>query len=468
MRCHMAVLSAALLISGCATVRPRESFVDVQRSLADRSPQRVHWLDGSAADRAAADEVDALLAQPLTADAAVQVALLNNRNLQATYEDLGVAQADLVGAGLLRNPVFDGSVRFAKGGGSPNLDFGVAFDFLDVFFLGLRKQMAAAQLEVAKVNVSSAVLGLAGETRVAFFQLQAAEQAVELRQQVERATAASVELATRLREAGNNLPLDLANERALHEESKLARAAAEADVLQRREALNRLMGAWGPRTEWKATARLPEPPTEALPDVDLERRAVERSLELQAARAQVNVAARELGVTRPLGYLSDLELGAIAERDDGEWEAGPSVALPLPIFSQGQPAVARARAELRRARQRHEATGVEVRSAVRAAHARTESLRQRLAHHRSVLLPLRGSIVEETQLQYNAMQIGAFQLLQAKRDEIEAGGTYLNLLREYWIARTQLELILSGRMPAALAAETPDASPTRSTSQGGH
>jgi cobalt-zinc-cadmium efflux system outer membrane protein len=441
----LASLAGMTLLSGCATVQPRQSFPEVERTVSERSNYRVHWNDGGEADKAVASQVDALLAKPLSADVAVQIALLNNRNLQAVYEDLGVAQAELVGAGLLKNPIFDGSVRFVEGGGSPTVDLGIAFDFLDVFFIGLRKNVAEAQLEVAKASVTGAVLDLAGETKIAFYELQAAEQMIGMRRQVEHATASSYDLAKRLREAGNNRSLDVSNERALHEESRLALATSELDAIQKREGLNRLMGLWGARTKWNVSGRLSEPTSDEISGDGLERLAIEKSLDLRASRAAVTVSLRELGIAQPLGYLSELEVGASAERDEGQWELGPSIGLPIPIFSQGQPAVARAQAELRRAEQRYYATAVEIRTTVRASFARTRALRQQVDYYRTVLLPLRQTIVDETQLQYNAMQAAPFQLLQAKRDQIETGRAYLELLKDYWTAKAQLELILSGR-----------------------
>lgn len=453
-------VSALALLTGCAAVQPRQSFPEVERTVAERVTYRVHWNSGGDADKAVAAQVSTLLTKPLDADAAVQVALLNNRNLQAVYEDLGVAQAELVQAGLLKNPIFDGSVRFVNSGGSSTIDLGVAFDFLDVFFVGLRKSVATARLEAAKASVTGAVLDLAGATKTAFYAMQAAEQTVEMRRQVEQATAASLDLARRLRVAGNNRVLDLANEQALHEEARLALAAAENDAVQRREDLNRLMGLWGARTKWAVAGRLPEPTSDEPKPDGLERQAIEKSLDLQQSKAAVTVALRELGITKPLGYLSELEVGASAERDEGEWEVGPSLSLPLPIFNQGQPAVARAQAELRRAEQSFFATAVDVRSSTRASYARTVALRQQVNYYRTVLLPLRQQIVNETQLQYNAMQVGAFQLLQAKRDQIESGQAYLDLLRDYWTAKTRLELLLSGRMTQS--AETSSASPRMS------
>ena len=100
-------LFSVLGSSGCVSVPKSAGFDDIRHGIrsriGDASPA-VQWrgvtVDDAAVDRA----VRALLQHPLTADAAVQIALLNNRTLQATYEDLGVAQADLVQAGVVEEP----------------------------------------------------------------------------------------------------------------------------------------------------------------------------------------------------------------------------------------------------------------------------------------------------------------------------------------------------------------------------
>ena len=100
-----------------------------------------------------------------------------------------------------------------------------------------------------------------------------------------------------------------------------------------------------------------------------------------------------------------------------------------------------------RARERYASTAVEVRSAARSARNHILAARARAEYYRQVIVPLRRQITEETQLRFNAMQVGAFQLLQAKRDEIEAGAAYVDALREYWVSRAELEQVVSGRMP---------------------
>ncbi len=467
-------LLLAALTGGCAASVPREAgFPEVERTVAERTGgQRVHWNQGTASDAAVAESVNAMLAKELSVEQAVQVALLNNRNLQATYEELMIAQAELVDAGLLRNPVFDAEIRFAEGGEGTGVEMALVQDFIDILYIPLRKRMAAAAFEAAKLRVAGDVLDLVGDVRAAFYTLQGSQQTLEMRRQVMAATAASYDLAQRLRVAGNNRELDLANERALYEQSKLDVRAAEARVAGDREALNRLMGLWGERTGWTVVPRLPELPADPVAIEGLERQAIERSLDLDAARRTVELAARAVGIAAPFGGIDEAELGVAAEREpDGEWAVGPAFSLPIPLFNQGRPVVASARARLRQAREHHAAMAVEIRSRVRAAHEAVAATRDQADYYAKVILPLRQQIVEQTQLQYNAMQIGTFQLLQSKREQIEAGNAYLRTLRDYWIARTELDLLLNGRMASldSGAMEMSESSATPAASgRGGH
>jgi hypothetical protein len=143
-------------------------------------------------DKKAAEKLASLLSNKLSVDDAVQIALLNNRELQGFYADLGVAQADLVQAGLLSNPVFDAAIKWpAPGGGRPDLEFATVMNFLDIFYLPLRKRVAAARFEEAKTRVSGMVLDFAGRVRRSFYSHQANQQTLELRQTIVQTLNAS-------------------------------------------------------------------------------------------------------------------------------------------------------------------------------------------------------------------------------------------------------------------------------------
>ena len=281
------VVGLLIFLSGCATVDQRAGFSEVSAVAKERTGMRVVWNAGTKLDAQVAQEVQSLLKDQLTVEQAVQVALLSNRDLQAVYAALGVAQADLVQAGLLKNPVFDGAVLFPIDGSPVKLEMGIAFHFLDLFYMPLRKRVAAARFEDAKLRVSGAVIDFAASVRSAFYRHQTNEQTLELRQTIAQALAASLVAAQRLHEAGNITDLDLARERALKEESKLQLGFAEMAVLQSREQLNTSMGLWGNDTSWKIGRRLPDVPEPPIQLAGLEGRAIRRSIDLASARQNI-------------------------------------------------------------------------------------------------------------------------------------------------------------------------------------
>src|SRR5947209_16121661 len=204
------LLSGTVALAGCAHVDPNPAFHELANTVHLRTGKRVQWNRGSAEDAQAQAAVISLLRRPLTAGSAVQVALLNNHNLQATYEELGIAQADLVEAGLLRNPIFTFERRFP----GQALEMDILKEFIDILLLPLRKRIAVAQFEAAKLRVAHEVLVIAAETRAAFYEHQGDQQLVDLRKTVAAATERSAEAALRMHEAGNLKNLDLATEHA--------------------------------------------------------------------------------------------------------------------------------------------------------------------------------------------------------------------------------------------------------------
>ncbi|MBC7943734.1 MAG: TolC family protein, partial [Burkholderiales bacterium] len=409
-----------LTLGGCATIAPNAGFDEVRTDVAQRIDKRVQWRSGSTEDEAVTSEISELLKKELDVESAVQIALLNNRNLQATYEQLGISQANLVQAGLLRNPVFSAAILFPSGGGGrAELDFGIAQDFLSLFYLPLNKRLAGARFEAAKLQVSAAVLGLALDVRSQFYRTQAASQMVELFQQVVANTEASYVFAKRLREAGNITDLVLYQERTLYEESRLGLAAAETSLAIEREQLTALMGLWGGDTHWKVAPRLPEIPEDETRAEGFEARAIEASLSLAARRKQIEAAATGLGFANATALIPSFAAGFQAERED-DWERGPSFSFRIPIFDAGQARRFAARAQLRQAQAEYAALAVATRSAARTAYIALNSARDRALFVKNVVLPLRSQIVDKTFLQYNAMQVGVFQLLQAQREQVAA------------------------------------------------
>ncbi|HEX2229425.1 MAG TPA: TolC family protein [Candidatus Binatia bacterium] len=464
----MSLVAVLLLLSGCTSIAMNAGFNDVKVTVEERSALQIFWNNGSDLDKEAAGKLASLLEGKLTAEQAVQVGLLNNRELQAAYSDLGIAQADLVQAGLLNNPIFDASVMFpVSGGGRPDLELSAAMNFLNIFYIPLRRRVAAARFEEVKTRVTGSVLDFAGRVRSAFYRYQAAEQMLELRQAIVQALDASFEIARRLSAAGNITDLDLARERAQFETSKLALRSAEVAVRQNREELNILMGLWGKQTQWQSDQRLPEIPEQPVKTEHLERLALEKSMDLLNARQRIMLAGNQLGFNRWTALLPELHTGALGEREEGSWELGPTLEFPIPLFDRGQARVGRAAAELRSAQQQYYAFAVRIRSTARAVQDRMEGARDRALYYRDILLPLHERIVNEAQLQYNAMQLGPRQLLNAREQQIETAAAYIEALREYWLARGNIGQLIAGRLPTSVAATTRAIGGQNGTREGG-
>jgi cobalt-zinc-cadmium efflux system outer membrane protein len=440
-----------VFLSGCTTVAMNAGFDEVKGTVEERSARKISWNNGTELDKEAADKVDSLLKTKLTADEAVQIALLNNRELQALYSELGVAQADLVQAGLLRNPIFDAAILFpVSNGGKPKLELSAVMDFLDIFYIPLRKRVAAARFEEAKLRITGAVLDFSARVRTAFFLHQANEQMLGLRQTIVQALAASSELSRRLNEAGNITDLDFARDRALLEAGKLALRSAEVAARQGREELNILMGLWGNHTEWQTDGRLPDIPQQPMQTENIERVALDRSVDLLNARQRLVFAGEQLGFNRWTALLPEMQVGTGSEREeDGSWKVGPVFEFPIPLFDQGQARIGRSAAELRRTQQEYYALAVRIRSTARSIRDRAEGFRDRALYYRDILLPLHERIVNESQLQYNAMQLGPIQLLRAKEQQIETAVAYIEALRDYWLAQIDIGQLLSGRLPTS-------------------
>jgi cobalt-zinc-cadmium efflux system outer membrane protein len=452
------LLVAAGLLAGCASLDPAPSFEQVRKDVAERTGREVRWNQGTAADAEVRLQVRRMLEAELTADQAVQIALLNNRRLQATYESLGIAQANLVQAGLLKNPIFEGSYRFDDGGGGDGvLEMQVVQDFLDILLIPMKKRLAESQLQRARLEVTGEVMDLAHRVRTAYVRLVASQQAAQMWRTTVEAAEASYDVAQRLHKAGNMTDLDLSGQRALYEQAKLDLAAAEAGVLEDRERLNALMGLWGQNTTWRTVAQLPDIPPDELDPNDLEKQAVARSVDLALARQNVQTAAASIGLDVAATVFQTVEGGFHAERDPGDlWQAGPMLVAPLPIFDQGQASSAAGKAEVRRRWEQYVALAVEVRAAARAARHRLVYTRPQALYYQQVMVPLRRQITAATLLQYNAMQVGVFDLLLAKQQEVEAERRALEVLRDYWIARSEMELILNGRVPSGALDGTTD------------
>ena len=437
-----------LALAPSAWAARRESVEDLQTTVQRRIGQRVEWRKDAAADAEISRTVHGLLRGTLTADRAVQVALLNNRELQAVFEEIGVANADLTEAGLLKNPSFDVSARFPdRSPSGTNLEFGIVQNFLDLFLIPLRKKVAANELARAQLRVGDAVLKLAAEVKTTFYTLQAKQQLFSRITALGATNAAALDFAQRQHEGGTINDLELANQQATYSQAKADAAEITAEMVADREKLNRLIGVWGPDTQWKIADELPSIPDRNLPFDRLESTAVAQRLDLAAAKIELSAVVQSLGLTKTYRYVGAVDFGVDTESDTGgQRVTGPRLRLELPIFNQGQGRIARLQAQLRQAERRLEAQAIDIRSEVREARDRLLAKKDLAAYYHDELIPDRARVLNLTLEHYNAMLKGAYDLLLAKQNQLAAERGYIDALRDYWIARADLERAVGGSL----------------------
>ncbi len=333
-------------------------------------------------------------------------------------------------------------------GDDVDLDLGFLVDLTDLALLPLRRAAAQHDLDAEALNVAATALDVAFEARVALVRHQAALSVFELRKTAAFAAAQSSSAARALVESGNLIELDALNQRALLEETRLAVARAEVEVADTRAELDRALGLWGPAAiSVEIAPALAAPDAAAWDAAGFERSVIARSLDLAIVRERFAAASGRAELAAWAGWLPELEAGVGVERGERGWSIGPEVGLSVPLFYQGQGERAVARAERARRAAEADGIGVGLRAAARATSTRLEIARERAEFYRATLLPLRRRIVDETLLQYNAMNVAVFQLLAAKRDEIEASAAHVLALRDYWVARAEVDQLLAGRLP---------------------
>lgn len=456
------LLPAGLLLSGCASTRG-SGIEQVTSVVEDRAGVRLQK------QREAESEIKtktyALLKEELTEESALQIALLNNRSLQATLKELGVAKADLVEAGLLQNPELEGGIGYVKdhpGKSFPH--FTLTQNVMDFFLVPLRRRAASAQFEEAKLRVSNAVLELVAKVKSTFYELQAAEQVRAMMKSVVETAEAATELAKRQYEAGNLNELNLAFQQSLFQEARVDLARRETELSLARDALGETLGILALGADLKAQSSLRDLPESEIPLENLETLALSQRLDLAAMRQRVTSLERSLTLAK-WTVAPDLSLGYETETEPEEGRtvrrSGPEIKLGIPLFNRGQSGRLRARTQLQKAQDELAALENQARREVRAARARLLEARKVTEYYRDSLIPIRGKIVEQTQRHYNFMLLGVYQLLEAKREEIHARREHIEALRNYWIERSNLELAVSGKFDVAGKAPAKEPQPSQ-------
>jgi outer membrane protein TolC len=457
MRSGIAVaVAVSAFLGGCATFSEDGGFGAVQTEARQRLGKEIRWQRTDEDAKGIRAAVRELLARPLSADDAVQIALLNSPGLQATYAELGIAEADLVQAGTGPNLRLH-ALRTKVGNDLAKVEESFGFEILGVLLMPLRQKMEGRRFERIQADVTAEVLRTASEARKAWIAAVAAREAAAYAEQVRVAAEAGSELGRRMAVVGNWPKLHHMREQAFYADAAAQLARAKHSASASRERLARVLGLWGDDLQFKLPELLPDAPDAPRIYDDLERRALEQRLDIRAARRESEWIADSLGLANATRFVSAVEFGRARTKEGNDpFAYGYVVGLEIPIFDWGKARVARAEATYRQAVQRLVDAAIQARSEVRESYGAYRTAHDLARHYREEIVPLRKRISEEMLLRYNGMLVGVFELLSDAREQVAAVSTYLDAKREFWLADADLQASLSGRT-AHSTAEAPAA-----------
>lgn len=441
-------LGALLFIAGCSSAPKRDDMEKLDALAKQRAGAGIEWRTNESADAEVRKAVSDVLARELSVDDAVRVALLNNPALQAEFDRLGAAVADVWQAGLLRNPTLAISPRLSTKSGNPTIESGIDLNLLDYFMRSARKRIAEAEALEVQHTAAQAIQNLTLETRSAYFSLQTALHKLSVEKLNFETAEDSVVMHRRLHEAGNISDLELSIEEANFSEIRISLQKAEIEAHLMRENLNRLMGLYGAETRWKIPQVVPAIPEEDSRLEAIETTALQNRSDLQALKAGLDFYREQLKAAESVRWVPQLDTGIDAAFEEDAYKIGPHLQYEIPIFDQGDARIEKI-VNLYRMRLRQlENLAVNIRADVRVARDKMIAARQRVHFYHRQVLPQRAKATELMQVQYNAMLAGIFHLIAARQNELRAEKEYLDAHRDYYTARAELERAAGIRLPS--------------------
>ncbi|MDV4164108.1 TolC family protein [Rhizobium leguminosarum] len=481
----IAALAFPLALSGCVTgtdySRNEAGFTSVANKTATVTAKETVWIQNQNQARSAAAQVKGLLARtkPLDVETAVQIALLNNKGLQAVYADLGDSAADAWQSTMFINPTVSIGTT---GMGTPELGaFKTIEGMITTNILALatrNRDVAIADTRFRQAQLTAAVktLQVAADTRRAWIGAVASWENVGQLQHAQATADAASELAEKLGETGAMAKGAQAREHVFVAE--LAGETAKARLAARlaKEDLTRLMGLWGSDLDYQVPNSLPPLPKSVVRRDTIEAEALRNRIDLQIAKLDLEATARSYGLTEATRYVSDLEIltGFETEREieDDETKTRTTAQVELefaiPIFDTGKARMRKSELAYMRAANLLAEKAVNVRSEARSAYEAYRSHYDIARHYRNNVVPLRAKVEKESLLTYNGMISNTFELLTDTRDKINSTLLSVNAKRDFWLAEADLAPAIYGGGATKAAAETEVAAVSESSAGGGH
>jgi outer membrane protein TolC len=438
---------AAFGLSGCSSFSP-DAGMSVVSDIAGRTIGKDVAFVRSSDDEARASEgVRRLLLRGLTVNAAVQIALLNNKSLQAAYNDLALAETDLVQQSLPPNPTF--SISSIAGDMASEVEGQVVGNILALATLPFRSDIARDRFRQAQLKATLDTLRLAADVRRAYYRAVADNELAVLLTNATSTAEAAARLAQKLGETGSINKLDRAREQVFYAETTTDLAAARQEASSSRERLARLLGLRDSEFGGRLPSHLPSLPGKprTLPSIEVD--AVEHRLDLQIARMELDALAKSLDLTEATRFVTMVNLAGIArktkEPETPQFrERGFDVQLHIPIFDGGEVRVRQAAETYNRALNRLTEKAINVRSEARDAYRIYRSSYDIASRYQHEVLPQRQTIMDELQLQLSSMQVDVFALVTEMRQRVASQRAAIDAKRAFWIAQSDLQNTVYG------------------------
>lgn len=455
-------LGLVLLATACAEFSPDGGMTTVTTAVRDKIGGETLKITSAADAQRARERVDALAREPMTPDIAVQVALLNNRNLQAAYNDLGLSEIAGVESSLPPNPRL--SLSRLAGSGIVEWEFQLLGNILALATLPARKEIARQRFVQAQQAAIESTYRLALQTRRAWVNAVAAQQVVGYLEQSRMAADATAELMRKLGETGGATKIEQARAAAAYAELSAQLAQARLRARQEREALVRLLGLWDGAQDIRLPTQLPALPPRLQPIDNVEAEAIGGRVDVAMARQELAILKRSVDLAEATRFVSLLELSGLVntERDpDGrKTRGGFELELEIPIFDGGQVKIRRERETWMRAVNRLAARAAAARSEARGAYQTWRATHEIAAQYQNRVLPLRRVISQETLLRYNGMLADVFELLVETRERVAANVAAIEARRAFLLAEIDLRAAIIGGGPSAFPISSPIAAPS--------
>jgi len=448
-----------LVVAGCTTTASVDGisssmagFTSMAARTESVTEKKTVWVQSSQEARTVSERVKSLVQKKtIDPDTAVQVALLNNKGLQAAYAEIGLSAADVWQETMLVNPTI--SVGMIGVDPVRTIEGAVGGNILALTTRQRRVAVADARFRQAQLRAAEETLRLAADTRRAWINAVSARESVSYLNQAQAAADAASELAQKLGETGAFTKTGQAREHVFYAE--VVGQAAEARLAARtaKEELTRLMGLWGPDIDYSVPNKLPALPKGAKAKRAIEAEALKNRVDLEIAKLELEALAKSYGLAEATRYVSDLELlsGVEVEREEAE-EGGtetsvsPTLELEfvIPIFDTGKARMRKAELAYMQAANRMAEKAVNVRSEARSAYDAYRSTYDIARHYRNSVVPLRTKIEAESVLTYNGMITNTFELLADTRAKISSIMLSLNAKRNFWLADVNLGTAIHG------------------------